>query len=150
MSYHSTPSKSNLTKRLWRKVDRSNPDACWTWMGSKSQTGYGYMGNFGGSKLVHRISYELAYGPIPDGLLVCHHCDNRLCVRPDHLFLGTVKENAQDAVQKGRVPHGERQYRSRLTAEQVLEIRAKYVHRYGMLLQLAKEYGVSFGTIYDV
>ncbi|SRR6266699_2579721 len=150
MPYHSTPSKSNLTKRLWCKVDRSNPNACWTWIGATTIRGYGLMGTIGSSRLVHRISYELVYGPIPDGLQVCHHCDNRLCVRPDHLFLGTPKENTLDAVQKGRMAHGERHYRARLTDAQVCEIRARYIPVRGMIAQLSREYGVSHQTMSNI
>jgi HNH endonuclease len=87
-------------ERFWGRVDKSGE--CWEWTGSLGSHGYGEFGVAGDRVLAHRYSYELASGPIPDGLYVCHHCDNRRCVRPDHLFLGTARDNALDMVRKGR------------------------------------------------
>ena len=72
-------------------------DSCWLWQGPKSN-GYGAFGR----KAAHRVSFELTYGPIPIGLYVCHHCDIPPCVRPEHLFLGTNKDNQDDATRKGK------------------------------------------------
>jgi len=88
--------------RFWRFVNKT--DECWLWQGAK--VGQGGYGNFGVDKkhhLAHRVSYELANGPIPDGMWVLHRCDNPPCVNPDHLFLGTRSDNMKDAHQKGRI-----------------------------------------------
>lgn len=74
-------------------------DGCWVWIGATNSGGYGSYGK----RNAHRASYELYNGPIPDGAHVCHSCDNRLCVRPDHLWLGTSKQNMQDCKNKGRM-----------------------------------------------
>src|SRR5678816_769446 len=104
--------------RFWKHVKRAQGDGCWIWTADKmtsqqkrrTQRGAGY-GNFminGCTKRVfaHRFSWELHFGPIPPGMLVCHRCDNPSCVRPDHLFLGTHKDNTQDMIRKGRHAHG--------------------------------------------
>lgn len=90
---------------FWSKVDTTGE--CWLWLAARIPP-YGY-GNFGGTqdgvrwvKLAHRHAYELAHGPIPEGMWVLHRCDNPPCVRPDHLFLGTHADNMRDMVAKGR------------------------------------------------
>ena len=88
-------------ERFWSKVDRSGgPDACWPW----TTAGRVIDGEYGKFRLrgAHRVSWELANGPIPDGLCVLHRCDNPPCVRPDHLWIGTKKDNIRDAMSKGR------------------------------------------------
>lgn len=89
-----------IEKRFWRKVQKS--DGCWEWQGSKNAQGYGVITEGGKIIKAHRVSYRLHYGDIPDGLFVCHHCDNPCCVRPDHLFTGTALDNALDMRNKGR------------------------------------------------
>jgi len=92
-----------IVDRFWTRVDRSaGAEGCWPWVAGKSGCGYGTLGVNWTDQYVHRLSYEMNFGPIPDGMCVCHHCDNPPCVNPLHLFLGTVGDNVRDMVQKGR------------------------------------------------
>lgn len=95
--------------RFWSKVDKDGPmvreelGPCWAWTASKTGNGYGGFYMDGKPRRAHRVAFEIAHGPIPDGLLVCHRCDVRTCVRDDHLFLGTNTDNMRDAQAKGRL-----------------------------------------------
>lgn len=90
-----------IEERFWAKVNKT--ETCWLWTGAKQRLGYGHI-SIGNDRFTsaHRLAYELANGPIPDGLFACHRCDNPACVRPDHLFLGTQQDNLRDAWRKGR------------------------------------------------
>lgn len=89
-----------IAERFWAKVEKT--DGCWEWTAFVHPKGYGMFGVGREARRAHRVSYEIANGPIPDGLCVCHSCDNRRCVRPDHLFLGTNQDNVDDKMRKGR------------------------------------------------
>lgn len=128
------------TDRFWSLVVRG--PVCWVWQGSRNSKGYGRLAaTVDGEKSTqqaHRIAYYLAHGIDPADKMVCHHCDNQPCVRPDHLFLGKALDNARDMVAKGRQQRCARHYRAKLTEAQVLEIReSKESSRV-----LGKKYGV--------
>lgn len=127
-------------ERFWAKVRKS--EGCWLWIGATRRDGYGHFKLNGKAVAAHRVAYELGNGPIPDGLYVCHRCDVRNCCRPSHLFLGTCADNLRDMVAKGR----SKKHPTRLTAAQVVEIRASSARRY----DLAQQFGVSLLTISQI
>jgi len=124
-------------ERFEKKIHRTA--ACWEWIGNTSRDGYGVVaitrGNTRHYHHAHRLAYELYVGPIPAGLLVCHHCDNRPCVNPNHLFLGTSSDNLRDAVTKGRL-------RKKITLEDADEIRRAYAAGEGTLAVVGERFGV--------
>lgn len=104
-----------LDRRFWQSVDKSGE--CWLWTAAKWKNGYGLIHNKGRGFGAHRVSYELANGPIPEGMFVCHRCDVRHCVNPAHLFLGTNTDNVRDMWSKGR-GKGLDPHNGKLTREQ--------------------------------
>jgi hypothetical protein len=152
--------------RFWRHVAKRD-NGCWEWAGA-TWSGYGIFctnrKDIRWTMGAHRFSYELAHGAIPDGLFVCHRCDNRGCVNPDHLFLGTNSENLMDASRKGRIASGDRNGLrvhpesalkgeangfARLTLAAVLAIRAERLagrpyHK------IASRYGISTSQVFNV
>lgn len=96
---------------------------CWEWQGSIGLNGYGSFSYQYKQYSAHRTAYKLYKGEIPKGLFVCHTCDNRRCVNPKHLFLGTIQENVADMVAKGRSAKGEKHSQSKLTEPDILKIR---------------------------
>lgn len=143
-----------VPERMEACIERVTESGCWLWLGSTIR-GYGVLsigsrGN-GTKRLVyaHRLSWELNRGPIRDGLHVLHRCDVPACCNPDHLFLGTHDDNMADMLRKGRAPHGVSHGRSRLTEDQVREIRA--AHGRGVRpIDLARKHGVSDSAIHKI
>lgn len=133
--------RGTLVERFWRAVDKGGD--CWLWTKAVDRGGYGAIGagtNTDRRVLkAHRVSWELAHGPIPDGVFVCHRCDNPKCVNPAHLFLGSPSDNAADMATKGRANRGERRWIAKLTDDAVREIRRSSEKG----VDLAKRYGVS-------
>ena len=138
-------SGKTFEERFWAKVDKDpRPTGCWEWTAS-TVNGYGKVGGSAGQSRAHRTSWKMANGPIPEGALVLHRCDNRRCVNPDHLFLGTHADNMADASRKGRIARGTA-VRSKLRERDVLSIRARWSQGETQVA-LAAEFGVNQGTI---
>ena len=153
-------------QKFWSMVDKNGPEhpydknlgRCWIW----THTIVGGYGDFYcNSKHIrtHRIAYELSHGEIPHdgsphGICACHSCDNRACVNPQHIFLGTNLDNVRDKQLKGRAisvgVKGEKHWNANLTEEKVKEIRNKYVKGVSKIKKLAVEYGVNATSIYNI
>jgi hypothetical protein len=143
-----------IEQRFWRHVDIRGEDECWRWIGGRNQDGYGAFGiwvdeNTSKTFRAHRIAYELTKGPIPEGLFVCHTCDNPPCCNPRHLFLGTNSDNLVDMHRKGRARHptGEENGWAKLTWAEVDEIRT-LIRNNIPKREIARRFGVSEKTIY--
>lgn len=132
--------------RFFKYVDRSDPNACWEWQSTISHRGYGKFWLHGRTDLAHRVSYRIAYGPVPKGLLVRHTCDNPPCVNPAHLLSGTGKQNAEDALDRNRYRCGSRNGNARLSEVQVLAVIESYSSGESQV-SLARRHGVSRATI---
>lgn len=146
-----TRTQKSLKERLVAFVE-VEPDGCWRFTGCCLKNGYGCInGGNHDTLFAHRVAWTVFRGPIPNGLFVCHTCDHRYCVNPEHLFLGTAKDNSQDMASKGRSRnephHGEKNGNAKLTFGQVSSIRQrKREHQ----KTLAAEFGCSVATVNNI
>jgi hypothetical protein len=142
--------KLTLREKFLAKVCRDAASGCWLWRGMVTSDGYGVAFIAGKRQAAHRAAWMLFCNPIPLGMAICHKCDVRACVNPDHLFVGTAADNAQDRVNKDRTPRGERHFGHKLTAEQVGRIRIMLAEDRMFLSEIASQFGVSPGTIHGI
>lgn len=135
----------NIAERLAAKVSFAEGDNCHYFTGS-TRNGYGEIYYNGKRHYAHRVAWELVNGPIPKGQLVCHRCDNPLCCRVSHMFLGSITDNINDMWRKGRgknapFERGEKQWNSKMVPDQVRDIRNKATTQ--SQASIAREYGMS-------
>lgn len=138
-----------LEERFWEKVDKSSD--CWLWTASTNRKGYGQIsqGRRGLRPLQsHRVSWEIRFGEIPEGMCVCHKCDNPSCVNPDHLFLGTIQDNDADRDRKGRTRQGSKHRNAKITEEQVTYSRREYWISGRTVKEIADELGITPGGLH--
>jgi hypothetical protein len=134
-----------VARRFWQKVDKQGENECWNWIGAKSGYRYGSFSIHSYTQIkAHRLSWLIHFGDIPKGMLVCHKCDNSLCVNPKHLFLGTTTDNMRDMTRKGRHANmaGEHNPRAKLCNEDIIEIKEKYESGKFKQKELANLYGI--------
>jgi len=155
-----------IKQRFLEKINKRTPNGCWEWIGGCNEYGYGRFWNGDRMVMAHRFSCKLFKDLIPEGKIVCHTCDNPRCVNPDHLWLGTQKENIRDAIRKGRLDPkelnqprgdnhwsrkhpermnqscGDNHYCSKLTEKIVMEAREEYSSGTSIVV-LANKYGVT-------
>lgn len=157
--------KLSLEERFWKRVEKL-PSGCWEWSGARTWSNYGLISGYGspGGMKAHRASWIVHNGPIPEGMFVCHKCDNPPCCNPDHLFLGTPKENTHDAIQKGRMCkpekmrvtalkyniRGEKHCCAKLTDLDALVIKNCATKRGVRTKDLAEWFRISESTICDI
>lgn len=139
--------RASFEARFWHSLRKTR--GCWLWLGAPTTWGYGKIRRDGQYVAAHRASWELHNGPIPDGLFVLHRCDVRLCVRPDHLFLGTQADNVHDAMSKGRRAVGMRHPMAKLDHAAVRRI---YRRREAgeRLRVIAHDFGVSTALVSQI
>jgi len=146
---------ANSARFNFMKFVKKVPSGCWEWTMTKRGEGYGNIWNGERNEAAHRFSYRKFIGEVPDGLNVCHKCDNRKCVNPDHLYAATQSQNLMDMVARGRndtraKTWGEKHNKAKLTAKDVRRIRKLYSWRSVGIYELGEMFGVSGQNIYHI
>lgn len=150
--FHNAKDRSKpLAEAFHEKYVKGSEGDCWVWIASKMKTGYGQINTRDGRVITaHRFSYQLHKGDIPSGMFVCHTCDNRACVNPDHLWLGTAKDNSQDMLRKGRgisnPVRGSKNHAAKLTEKQVAQIYTSDKSH----TEIAKQFGVTASCVLSI
>jgi len=132
---------------FWNNVELCEPNRCWKWRGGFRSSGYGHTSRYRKDESAHRLAWEFWNNKkIPKGMFACHKCDNPACCNPNHIFIGTPKENSEDMVRKNRQVSGERHWCSKLTKEQVSKI--KEMRNNGeTLTAIGKIFGITHGMV---
>ena len=139
------PAPRPVAERMAPFVAVGGPDECWPWTGKMASGGYGSIRDEDGRMTrTHRVAWRLANGPIPDGLMIRHSCDNPPCCNPRHLAPGTQLDNMRDMYRRQRAnhPRGPRAANAKLTEADIIEIRSRHAARSSKLVEMAREYGL--------
>lgn len=143
------PRGSTLEERFWQNVDRGDETGCWLWIGYRDAEGYGHLSAWPTVIAAHRFSFELAHGPIPDGMAVRHRCDNPPCVNPAHLEQGTAIDNNRDKALRGRDATGERHGMARYSEDAAREVKARLA-RGESQTAIAQALGMNRATVHKI
>jgi hypothetical protein len=141
--------KLDSKEKFWKKTDKRSDNECWVFLGAKDKDGYGQFWD-GDNKIMtraHVFSAKIHLGNKPNNMCVCHKCDNPICVNPNHLFFGTALDNQNDKMTKNRHAKGESQGHSKLTNEQIAEIRLRANDNYKVLCE---EFNIVPSTVYRI
>lgn len=145
-------SNTVLDERFWSKVNKDADNGCWEWTAGKfkDRGGYGKYRMDSGAGYAHRLAYEDEHGPIPDGLLIRHLCDNPPCVNPQHLLLGTSQDNSNDKLSRWRHRYGESHQSAKLTDADVKEMRRLYTETQMLCTDIASRFNVTGRTVSSI
>lgn len=137
-------------QEFWRRA-RRDANGCLVWIRRLDQNGYAPIFRRGRWTKAHRLAWEFSNGKVPSGMNVCHRCDNRACIEPTHLFVGTQSDNMRDCENKGRANHpvGERNNKAKLTSEEVLELRRRRAAGESMY-RLGKVFGIARQSVRSI
>lgn len=150
--YGNQYSKNSKTpeERFWSKVNIKSDTECWEWTGSKSKKGYGLFDARCGESRAHRVSWMFSFGNVPNGVFVLHSCDNPSCVNPNHLFLGSAKDNTQDMIRKSRDSLiGSKNSQAKLSEVSIVEIKTLYQSGIS-ISKISSLFNVVYETIWDI